>query len=137
MNQWQNPLKCGTGSNLVDAGRATVRADRFGCGRRLRYRLLMSARRLSPKACGVGVSEAVAAKLGVDPVDRHMVNVGTISGLPTPASSQLVDGQAHRQPMALGWDGGSVVVRGRESRSHGEGTQRVRNSSFGMPGGRR
>ena len=26
VNQWLNPLKCGTGSNLVDAGRAAVRA---------------------------------------------------------------------------------------------------------------
>src|SRR5689334_459657 len=27
--------------------------------------------------------------------------------------------------MTVGWGGGSVVVRGRESRPHGEGTQRV------------
>ena len=136
MNQWQNPLKRGSGSNLVDVGRATVRADCFGCGQRLRFRSFTSERRLSSKACGVGASEVVAAKLGVDPVDRHMVNVGTISGLPFSTSCLLVDGQAHRQLMAPGWGGGSVVVRGRESRSHGEGTQRVRNEDLGMPGGR-
>ena len=27
MNQWLNPLKRGTGSNLVDAGRGAVRAE--------------------------------------------------------------------------------------------------------------
>jgi hypothetical protein len=27
VNQWQNPRKCGTGSNLVDMGRAAVRAE--------------------------------------------------------------------------------------------------------------
>ncbi len=27
MNQWLNPLKRGTGSNLVDAGRVAVRAE--------------------------------------------------------------------------------------------------------------
>ena len=32
---------------------------------------------------------------------------------------------ARRPLMALGWGGGFVVVRGRESRPHGEGTQRV------------
>ena len=137
VNQWLNPLKCGTGSNLVDAGRATVRADLNVRGLRLRPRLLTSARRLPGKACGVPGGEAVAAKLDVDPVDRHMVNVGTISGLPSPPPGQGGGGQAHRQPMARGWGGGSAVVRGRESRSHGEGTQRVRNRSSGMPGGRR
>ena len=32
VNQWLNPLKCGTGSNLVDAARATVRADFYSRG---------------------------------------------------------------------------------------------------------
>jgi hypothetical protein len=30
VNQWLNPLKRGTGSNLVDAGRAAVRAEPIG-----------------------------------------------------------------------------------------------------------
>ena len=137
MNQWLNPLKCGTGSNLVDAGRATVRADLNVGGRRLRHRLLMSARRPLLNACGVGRGEAVAAKLDVDPVNRHMVNVGTIPGLPSPLPGQGGGGQVRRRLMAPGWGGGSVVVRDRESRSHGEGTQRVRNRSSGVPGGRR
>ena len=35
-------------------------------------------------------------------------------------------GWAHRQPTDPGWGGAVVVVRGRESRSHGEGRQRLR-----------
>ena len=60
-----------------------------------------------------------------------MVNVGTISGPPSPPPSQGGDGQARRRLMAPGWDGGSVVVRGRESRPHGEGTQRVQQRRTG------
>jgi hypothetical protein len=51
-------------------------------------------------------------------------------------ASRVGNGKARRLSMALRWDGGSVVVRGRESRSHGEGTQRVRSDGAGMPGGR-
>jgi len=87
--------------------------------------------------CGVAVGEAAGAKLGADPVDRYMVNVGTVPGLPHPASSQLVGGQVHRRLMTPGRGGGSVVVRARESRAHGEGTQQVRRAVAGMSGGRR
>jgi hypothetical protein len=137
VNQWLNPLKGGTGSNLVDLGRATVRAVLYSRGQRLRSRPLMSAGRPSPQCCGFGGGEAVAAELGADPVDRHTVNVGTLVGLPSPSSSLLVGGQAHRRPLAWRGGGGSVVVRDRESRSHGEGTQRVRSRCDGTPGGRR
>ena len=136
VNQWLNPLKGGTGSNLADVGRATVRADQPCSGLRLRNRLLMSVGRPSPRCCGFGDGEAVAEKLGADPADRHAVNVGTVSGSPFPASIRLVGGQAHRRLTAPGRGGGSVVVRGRESRPHGEGTQRVRSCCDGTPGGR-
>jgi len=77
VNQWLNPRKRGTGSNLVDVGRATVRDDQDACGCRLRSRLLTSVGRPSPRCCGFGGGEAVAAELGADPVNRHTVNVGT------------------------------------------------------------
>ncbi len=137
MNQWLNPLKCGTGSNLADVGRAAARV------------VLGRMRNTTPKpivdvggeatvnACGVAVGEAAAAKLGVDPVDRYMVNVGTVAVLPFPASSLLVGGQVHRRLMMPQRGGGFVVVRARESRVHGEGTQRVRSAVAGMSGGRR
>lgn len=136
MNQWLNPLKGGTGSNLVDLGRATVR-DGFYCGgRRLRSRLSMPVGRPSPQCCGFGGGEAVAAKLGADPVDRDIVNVGTLPGLPSLPSIGLGGGQAHRQLTTPAGGGGSVVVRARESRVHGEGTQRVRSDRDRMSGGR-
>ena len=134
MNQWLNPLKGGTGSNLVDLGRVTVRVV-FYCGqRRLRSRLLMSVGRPSPQFCGFGDGEAVAAKLGADPVNRDTVNVGTLPGPPFPPSIQLGGGQAHRQLMTPAGGGGSVVVRARESLVHGEGTQRVRSCCDAMSG---
>jgi len=137
VNQHLNPLKCGTGSNLVDAGRAAVRVDLHLRGRRLRSRPLMSATRPSGNACGVPGGEAAGAELDAHPVNRFMVNVGTLPESPFPPPSQGGDGQVRRRLMAPGGDGGSVVVRGRESRPHGEGTQRVRSRRTGMPGGRR
>jgi hypothetical protein len=38
-------------------------------------------------------------------------------------------GEAHRRPMALSRDGVPVVVRGRESRPHGEGGQQVSSTN--------
>lgn len=107
MNQWLNPLKGGTGSNLADLGRATVHVGEHVRRRRLRSRLLMSVGRPSPQCCGFGDGEAVAAELGADPANRHAVNVGTVSESPSPASHLLVGGQAHRQVMALGGAEGS------------------------------
>ena len=55
VNQWLNPLKCGTGSNLTDVGRAAVRADLVSRGRRLPWRLLMLVGEATVKVCGVAV----------------------------------------------------------------------------------
>jgi len=54
-----------------------------------------------------------------------------------PPTIQVGGGTARRLLTLMGRDGGSVVVRGRESRLHGEGTQRVRREGIGMAGGRR
>jgi hypothetical protein len=88
--------------------------------------------------------EATGAKLGTTPADRNTVNTGTAPRLPSPPPLQGGGGQAHRQPMAGERGGAVVVVVGvtphpgeRESRSQGEGRQRVRSQRTGMPGGRR
>jgi hypothetical protein len=65
------------------------------------------------------------------------VNVGTTPGLPSPPASQAGGGQVRRRLSAPEWDGALVVVRGRESRPHGEGGQQVRSRRTGTPGGRR
>ena len=135
MNQRLIPLKCETGSNLVDAGRAAVRVEPSH-GEATPKPAIDVGGEATVNVCGVAVGEAAGAKLGADPVDRYMVNVGTVSVLPFPASSQLVGGQVHRRLMMPGRGGGPVVVRARESRAHGEGAQRVRSAVAGMSGGR-
>src|SRR4051794_3805214 len=81
--------------------------------------------------CGVLVAMLQGEELGAHPVDRDMVNVGTVPVSPARG------GQARCRLMAPERGGGSVVVRGRESRPHGEGTQQVSSVDVGMPGGRR
>jgi hypothetical protein len=45
-------------------------------------------------------------------------------------------GQARCRLLAVGWGGGFVVVRARERRVHGEGSQQAGSKDAGMPGGR-
>ena len=77
------------------------------------------------KACGVAVAMLQGHSWAPTPSNGYMVNVGTTLAVPFPTSSQLAGGKARRRLIPLGWDGGPVVVRGRESRPHGEGVQRV------------
>jgi hypothetical protein len=78
------------------------------------------------KACGGALAMLQGHSWAPIPSNGYMVNVGTTLAVPFPASGQLVGGKARRRLMLSGWDGGPVVVRGRESRPHGEGIQRVR-----------
>ena len=136
MNQWLNPLKRGTGSNLVDMGRAAAGADRCTgmhgpetASNVVSVRHGEDLRRTRVEAAG--------EELGADPADWHMVNAGTVPVSPVLALTQGAGGQAHRQLMAPERGGGPVVVRVRESRTHGEGAQRVRSEESGMSGVRR
>jgi hypothetical protein len=56
VNQWLNPLKCGTGSNLTDVGRAAVRADLEQRGQRLLRRSFDVLGEVTVKVCGVAVA---------------------------------------------------------------------------------
>jgi len=136
VNQWLNPLKRGTGSNLVDSGRVAVHAEPIEGQATPMARYLdgpgghtESLRR----RCG----DAAGEELVAHPADRCMVNVGTVPEPPSPPPIQGGDGQVRCRLLARGWDGASVVVRARESRVHGEGGQQARNSGTGMPGVRR
>ena len=82
-------------------------------------------------------SEAAGEELGAYPVNGCAVNTGTIPTPPSSPPNRSGSGQARRRPVAPGWGGGSVVVRGRESRLHGEGSQQISRVANGMPGGRR
>jgi len=137
VNQWLNLLKSGTSSNLADMGWAAVRVVPPFTRDTTLTSVIDADHEATVRFCDCHRGEAAAEELGTDPVDRFVVNVGTISESPSPSCSPHEDGQVHRRLMAPRWDGGSVVVRVRESRSHGEGIQRVRSASTGMPGGRR
>jgi len=86
------------------------------------------------KVCGVAVAMLQGHSWAPTPSNGSTVNVGTISAVPSPASILLVGGKARRRPMLPRWGGGPVVVRGRESRSHGEGVQRVRSNQSSAGG---
>ncbi len=137
VNQWLNPLKRGTDS----------KPGGYGSGSGACFFLLTEEATLvwiinvDPRGHGEWLwsshDETVAAELGANPVKGNMVNMGTIPKSPSPPRNQRGNGLAHRRLMALGWGGGFVVVRGRESRPQGEGIQRIRGKSAVMPGGRR
>lgn len=79
------------------------------------------------KVCGVVVARLQGHSWAPIPSNGSGVNVGTILAVPSLASGLLAGGKARRRLMPPGWGGGPVVVRGRESRLHGEGVQRVRS----------
>jgi hypothetical protein len=116
-NQWLNPLKRGIGSNLADVGRDAVHAGRDGLA--TPWLVFRGWRGGHEEGLRRTRGEAAGEKLGAAPVDRSAVNVGTILGLPASG------GQARCRLLAPGWGGAFVVVRGRESRPHGEGRQRT------------
>ena len=79
-------------------------------------------------ACGVTTAMLQGQSWTPTPSKGSKVNVGTIPLVPGRAGSQPErSGKARCRLMPAGWDGGPVVVRGRESRSHGEGAQCVRS----------
>jgi hypothetical protein len=135
LNQRVKLRKRAAGSNLVDEGRSAVHDHHFvvvdsEADSECRWGGHTEGLR---RRCG----EAAGAKLDISPVDRCMVNVGTIPGSPSPPPSQGGGGQVRRRLLSPGWGGALVVVRGRESRPHGEGGQRICRERIGMPGGRR
>jgi hypothetical protein len=116
-NRWLNPLKRGIGSNLVDMGREAVHACPGGWA--TSWPVFRGWRGGHEEGLRRTHGEAAGEKLGAAPVDRSAMNVGTILGLPA------IGGQARCRLLAPGWGGAFVVVRGRESRPHGEGRQRI------------
>ena len=100
-------------------------------GGELLGRVNVAGREATVKVCGVAVAMLQGHSWAPPPSNGSGVNVGTIPAVPSPAGSQLAGGKARRRLMPPGWGGGPVVVRGRESRPHGEGVQRVRSDQRG------
>lgn len=120
VNQWLNPRKRGTGSNLVDMGRAAVHAEPQ-CGEAT-----------SATDSNVGVEgheeclrrtrgEAVGEELGAALIDRHAVKMGTVPVSTVRACNQQVGSQARRQLTGPGRGGVAVVLRAREAAHMGKG----------------
>ena len=78
------------------------------------------------KDCGVTVAKLQGHNWAPTPPKGSGANVGTTSTVPL-SGDLLLGGQARRRLMPTGWGGEPVVVRGRESRSHGEGAQCLRS----------
>jgi hypothetical protein len=103
----------------------------LGCGahlhevRRTPSSVDIADREATVNACGVAVAKLQGQSWAPHPLNGSRMNVGTTPAAPFPASSQLVGGKTCRSLMLPEWGGGVVVVRGRESRLHGEGPQRV------------
>lgn len=139
-NQWWNPRKWTVGSNLTDLGRSAVRTAMTASW--MLGVVVTSVRSWVGRAGGhdevlrVSRGEAAGEELGAHPVERCVVNVGTVIRDSVVPACQVGFGQAHRQLILGWWGGAAVVVRGRESRSHGQGRQRVRSGRAGMSGGR-
>lgn len=133
VNRWWNPLQRYTGSNLADLGRTAAHA-RFGW--RLPDGVKTAGREAMGKGCGVPMARLQGKSRAPHPSTGCVVNVGTVPVSPS-LSDRAESGQARCRLMAPEWGGAPVVVRGRESRPHGDGGQRVRSVGSGTPGGRR
>ncbi len=79
------------------------------------------------KDCGVAVAMLQGHSWAPTLSNGWKPNVGTIPPVPSPANNKLAGGKVRCRLTPVGWGGRPVVVRGRESRSHGEGVQCVRS----------
>ena len=130
------PASNSAGSNLGDVGRSAAHAllplgrgdSRVGCR--------SAGPEATRKGCGVLVARLPGNSWAPIPSTGRVVNVGTARRPPFPPAGQAGGGQARCRLMVAGWGGASVVVRGRESRPHGQGRQQVRSLGAGRPGGR-
>ena len=125
MNQrWKAPQVRPTSSNLTDMGWVAVRTGALAPG--TPRRVDVTRPEATVKACGVAVAKQQGHSWAPTPSIGSRVNVGTIPAAPFPIGIQPTGGKARRRPIPPGWGGGPVVVRGRESRPHGQGVQRSR-----------
>src|SRR4029450_9575107 len=136
VNQWWNPRKPETPAPTWWIWGGQQRATALLAGGRLHDGVVPADGGGHGGGCGVPVAR-LPGKSWDRPRHRSMVNVGTLPGSPDPPAGQAGGGQARRQPRVWAGGGVPVVVRGRESRPHGEGGQRVRSGGTGMSGGHR
>ena len=131
----ESPSNHTTSSNLADLGWVAVRTRDHWRGKLLdRYKV--AEREAVRNVCGVRTAMLQGQSWAPNPSNGLTVNMGTTLVLPNPIGHEPKGGNVRRPPMAPGWGGGPVVVRGRESRPHGEGVQRVRGTQATREGRR-
>lgn len=122
MNQCLKPLQSSTSSNLVDMGWCS-KGDAIADGGPTPVTLAPGDPEAAQKTVmyvRIGCSGKAGHQPGpmeISERGNHLDTVWTHSG------------RGHRLCLGSRWDGVLVVVRGRESRPHGEGGQQVRNKS--------
>ncbi len=127
VNQRRNvPQERTTSSNLTDLGWVAARTC-HGSDEELLEPVDVAGWEATSKSCGVGVAKLQGHSWASNPSNGLRVNVGTIPMVLPCYLTKVVSGKIRRRSMLPGWGGGVVVVRGRESRLHGEGPQRVRS----------
>ena len=82
VNQWLNPLKRGTGSNLVNRGRAAVHITAGRPGVVTSKPDCIAGGEATGKVCGVPVARLQGHSWASIPPTGLEVNVGTVSGCP-------------------------------------------------------
>ncbi len=114
-------------SHQLESDRSGLGCSAYPCERGTPGLVSVADREAMVKVYGVAVAMLQGQSWAPHPSNGLGVNVGTTRLAPSSARSQRADGKVCRQLMLAGWGGGVVVVRGRESRSHGEGPQCVRS----------
>ena len=120
-------------SNLADMGwERCALVPHYGRG--TPWLLTFGGREATVKCCGVAVAMPRGYSRVPPSSSDQSVNTGTFPALPGAVSSRgETSGWVHRRPIGSGEGGAAVVLRGRESRPHGEGRQRDRMGGAAMP----
>ena len=114
-------------NHQLDPDRSGLGCGAHPCERGTPWPVDVAGREATVNACGVAVARPQGHSWTPHLSNGSRVNVGTGQLVPSPARHQRVEGKACRRLMPTGRGGGVLVVRGRESRSHGEGPQCVRS----------
>lgn len=113
-----------SGSNLADQGRVATHTHTQQC-EVTPWPVDVAGREAMVKVCGVAVARLQGHSWAPTLSNGQKVNVGTVLLVPHRPAACWSAGEARCRLIPTGRDRGPVVVRDRESRSHGEGVQCV------------
>jgi len=134
VNQWQNPVIGVPTPNLADGSVSSARPPAMVGDSQGRWQI--AGPEAMVKVCGVAMARLPGYSWAPPSSTGRMSERGNRLRSPSWMAIQVASGQARRRLRAARRDGAFVLVRGRESRPHGEGRQQVRSVGVGMPGGR-